>query len=142
MHDAVVFLGGEPTIWSNGLLKAAVFAKRSMDLSVKVFTNGFQPDVVERLIAAEVVDAFSVDFKCLEAVKEVIGVDISAEKYISTVTDTINIIRDSNIPIELRTTSFKSVRNMDLLKSHVGNTFPNVRHIIQEDFSPMLENVL
>jgi pyruvate formate lyase activating enzyme len=126
LHTAVVFLGGEPTIWGDDLIKAVEYAK-SKKLKVKVYTNGYNYNVIPEL--CNYVDSFSVDFKCVNDCKKVTGV----ENYLRTVTKTINKIISEGIDVELRTTIFDGL-DVDSVKRYVSCNFPTVRHILTGDF--------
>ena len=46
MTVSLVFLGGEPTIYGNQLFKISKHVKSTYGLSVKLFTNGTNPQLV------------------------------------------------------------------------------------------------
>ena len=126
LHTAVVFLGGEPTIWGDDLVKATEYVKNK-NLKVKVFTNGYNHVIMPQL--CEYTDSFSVDFKCIEDTKRITGVD----HYVETVSKTIKLIMDKGIDLELRTTIFEGL-DVDGIVAYVKEHFPNVRHILTGDF--------
>lgn len=133
MHDAVVFLGGEPTIWGYSLVEAARYVK-SKNLKVKVYTNGFNPAIIKELIDNNLVDAFSVDFKCLKDCKSVLGIELESEKYLNIVGKTILMIKEAKIPLKIRTTKFSSLNHVEDVVKYVSKNFPNSEHILQEEF--------
>jgi len=137
MHDAVVFLGGEPTVWDDDLVAAAKFADHSMNLNVKVFTNGFRPDVVKKLIDEDCVDAFSVDLKCVEDCNKILGISIQNHEYLDSVNHTLRLIVDSCLTLEIRTTELPGV-DVEAVKVYISTEFPGIPHIIQKDFTDML----
>ncbi len=104
LHDCVVFLGGEPTIWDEDLIKALNYCK-SKGLHTKIFTNGMRPDIVNKINEAKLCDAWSVDFKGLSNIKENFGVDDL--DYILNVEKTIVNIMSYRLPLEIRTTFFE-----------------------------------
>ena len=104
LHDCVVFLGGEPTIWDEDLIKTLNYCK-SKGLHTKIFTNGMKPDIVNKINEAKLCDAWSVDFKGLNNIKENFGVDDL--DYILNVEKTIVNIMSDRLPLENRTTFFE-----------------------------------
>ncbi len=104
LHDCVVFLGGEPTIWGEELIEALKFCK-SKGLHTKIFTNGMRPDIVSKINEAKLCDVWSVDFKGLNNIKENFGVDDL--DYILYVERTIMDIMSYRLPLEIRTTFFE-----------------------------------
>ena len=111
IHDAVVFLGGEPTLWGNDLAENLKFVKNK-GLKTKVYTNGMLPKLIENINNKNLVNAYSVDLKCIKNCKEIIGVTITDEKYLKNVDKTIKNIISHNIPIEIRTTKWKNIENI------------------------------
>jgi len=133
LHDAVVFLGGEPTIWPDGLIRACRHAK-SKGLLTKVYTNGYSPSVVRDLNEESLVDAYSVDLKAVDNVGLILGKSISADEYLTAVNDTVDDILLHKIPMEIRTTAWNEFPDISAVKSYVHDKYPGVRHIIQKDF--------
>lgn len=131
LHDAVVFLGGEPTIWGQGLIKALQYVKNK-NLKTKVYTNGLNPELIQQMLDLKIVDAFSVDFKILYNTK-ILGVEIPIHVYIKTVETTIDQILRYNIPLEIRTTKWKGV-NYQAIEGYLKNKYPQVKHILTKDF--------
>lgn len=141
MHDAIVFLGGEPTIWGSKLIEAAKVAKQKQ-LKVKVYSNGFLPNVVERLNQEKLVDAWSIDFKCVKDTKNVIGISCDSAKYINCVSSSIRNITQHGLDLEIRTTLFPTiVDQVQAIQDFVKKHFPEVEHIWQEDFNKNLEKL-
>lgn len=139
LHDAVVFLGGEPTIWKEDLIESAMHVKKS-GLKVKVFTNGFLPNIIDALNDFKLVDAYSVDFKTVCNVSEIVNVKMNDEKYLYKVNLSLKNIIGKKIPLEIRTTKFKNV-NVEEVQEYVKNKYPFVKHIIQEDFTKNLSKI-
>lgn len=130
LHEGVIFLGGEPTIWEDGLVIAAGFAKRQ-GVSTKLFTNGYRPDVVKMLLDADVIDAFSVDFKTVNRTIDTLGVGIRPRDYLAAVNDTIGQICRAGRLLEIRTTDFDHT-DTDRVVEYVKKRYPGHRHIIQK----------
>jgi len=132
LHTAVVFLGGEPTIWTFELLDALRQTK-SKGLKTKVFSNGMNSDIIR--VCSPYVDAWSFDFKAVENVSDVIGVEIADSAYIDRVERSIKYAMIHTHDVESRTTLFNDVvRNqIDRIKKRVGAL--GIRHIIQDKFT-------
>lgn len=133
LHDAVVFLGGEPTIWEKGLPAACRHAK-SKGLLTKVYTNGYSPPVVHALNEEGLVDAYSVDLKAVANVAPIIGKAISADEYLTAVDETIDDILAHKLPVEIRTTAWIEYPDVSAVESYVRDKYPGVPHIMQKDF--------
>ena len=48
MHDCVIFLGGEPTIWGDKLIEALKFCHEK-GLKTKIFSNGYNYKIIEKI---------------------------------------------------------------------------------------------
>ena len=141
MHEAVVFLGGEPTIWNNSLLAAARVAK-SKDLKVKVYSNGFLSNVIKKMNKEQIVDAWSIDLKCVKNTEEIIGTDCNSTIYLRMIDESISDICEHKLDIEIRTTLWPQVlEQQEIVKQVVSERFPNVRHIFQKDFNTNLKRI-
>lgn len=103
LHDCVVFIGGEPTIWDDKLIEALEYCN-SNNLKTKIFTNGMLPDIVKKINDKKLCDAWSVDFKGLYNIKEQFGIDDNLYK--ENIKKTLYNITQNNLPLELRTTFF------------------------------------
>jgi len=104
MHTAVVLLGGEPTIHED-IADICRYIK-SKDLKVKLYTNGHMVKVIKYLLDSYLLDAISIDFKCIRNSPKILGINIPGELYRDLVTTTIKNAISSNIDVELRTTLF------------------------------------
>lgn len=127
LHEGVVFLGGEPTLWDD--LPQLIGYVKDKGIKVKVYTNGLRPEVTKEIVKDT--DSFSIDLKTLLDDKNVLGVDF--KDYLTKVTESIRIILDNNKKLEVRTTKWKGVNHEEIIK-FMKNNFPMVKHIIQEDF--------
>lgn len=63
MTDGLVFLGGEPTIYGHELFDVSSYSKRKYGVSVKLFSNGTNPDLIMEGMTNRLFDHVSVDFK-------------------------------------------------------------------------------
>lgn len=104
MHDTVVFLGGEPTIYDDKLIEALEYCKNK-GLKTKIFTNGMNVEVIKKINNKNLCDAWSLDFKGVNNLKEEIGIE--TELYLQNLLISVNNIISNNLPLELRTTIYK-----------------------------------
>jgi len=97
--DAVVITGGEPTIYDD--LPEFIKSIRAMGYSIKLDTNGTNPAMVEKCLKENLIDYLAMDLKApLDKYKETVGVDVGIAK----IKESINIIMNSGVPYEFRTT--------------------------------------
>lgn len=138
MHEAVVFLGGEPTIWDRHLIEAVRFVKQK-GLKTKVFSNGSIPSVVTALNAQKLVDAWSLDFKCVRDSERILGKRIQIDSYLEALRQSAKNIKKHGISLEFRTTLWSGVtEQLDEIKAYLQLHFPDVQHIVQRDFNENL----
>lgn len=135
LHDAVVLLGGEPTVWDLSLVNTLSYA-RGLGMLTKVFTNGVKPEVVSQLNRMGLVNAYSVDVKCVRNCSYILDTEIDDFDYLDRINRTVlDILSHDDIEIELRTTKWNCVEDqMKDIISHVKHSFPNVKHILQDKF--------
>jgi len=106
--DAVVITGGEPTL-QNDLIS---FAKKIKDLGflLKLDTNGTQPNVIKKMLKENLLDYIAMDIKT------------APKKYfmfsknhfdLANITSSINLIINSKIDYEFRTTVIKNLLTVD-----------------------------
>jgi pyruvate formate lyase activating enzyme len=99
--DGITVTGGEPTIRRNLPDFLALF--RTLDLEIKLDTNGSNPDMLELLIAQGLIDAVHMDVKAPlaeEAYSAVAGVHVD----IAAIKRSLAILKQSRLEITFRTT--------------------------------------
>jgi pyruvate formate lyase activating enzyme len=97
--DAVVVTGGEPTIQSD----LPEFLARIKDYAykIKIDTNGANPKMIEKLLAAGLVDYLAMDIKAAPDKYDLVaGVQPELDK----IRESVKLIMDSGRPYEFRTT--------------------------------------
>ena len=102
MLDGVCITGGEPTIQRD--LKDFIIKLKNLGYLVKLDTNGSNPDVIKDLIDNKLIDYIAMDIKSTFDKYNIItarNVDIDSIKR------SINIIKNSGIDYEFRTTVIK-----------------------------------
>ena len=101
--DGVVITGGEPTIQSG--LKNYIKAIKELGFLVKLDTNGTNPQILKELLEENLIDYIAMDIKApLEKYSVVTRVNTDTKR----IEESINIILNSSIDYEFRTTVIKS----------------------------------
>lgn len=102
--DGIVITGGEPTLHDD--LPDIVSKFKKIGYDVKLDTNGTNPDMLKKLINSKLVDYIAMDIKSpLEAYSENVARPVHADD----IKKSIDIIIDSPIDYEFRTTVVKSL---------------------------------
>ncbi len=101
--DAVTITGGEPTLQAD--LLDFILKIKKLGFLVKLDTNGSNPEIMENVISSKSVDYIAMDVKApLEKYQEITDFTIEPER----IKKTIELIMNSNIDYEFRTTIVKS----------------------------------
>ncbi|MDR2385956.1 MAG: anaerobic ribonucleoside-triphosphate reductase activating protein [Deltaproteobacteria bacterium] len=102
--EAVVISGGEPTLQSDlfdflGQVKALGYA-------IKLDTNGSNPQVIEKLIEAHLIDYLALDLKAdlLDFPPIFLSKNQKSQDIGQKILKSLNILRDRNFPSEFRST--------------------------------------
>ncbi|MDK2825156.1 MAG: pyruvate formate lyase activating enzyme [Methanolobus sp.] len=111
--SSVVFSGGEPLMQKDAVMHLAGYAKK-IGLLVGVHTNGYYPHVMAELIEKGLVDKFFIDVKAplneTEKYAKAIGcldytdIHIDPQKVVERVCESINLVLENDIELEMRTT--------------------------------------
>ena len=97
--DGVCITGGEPTIYPD--LPEFISKIRKIGTRVKLDTNGSNPDMLKELIKKKLIDYIAMDIKSdLDNYSKIAGVNVD----ITNIKQSINLIRNSGIDHEFRTT--------------------------------------
>jgi|SRR5690554_6874403 len=116
--DGVSITGGEPTIQKD--LVDLIVKIKSMDLLVKLDTNGSIPEVIEELINKKIIDYLAMDIKgSLKKYKQIAGK--KADK--DSIKSSIKLILNSDLSYEFRTTVVPTL--------HERNDFYEIRELIK-----------
>ena len=111
--DGVCITGGEPLLQSD--LKDFIKKVKDMGYAVKLDTNGSMPDKLAELIGTGLIDYIAMDIKSSpESYSLATGVEADIEDYKKSV----DIIRQSGINHEFRTTAVKGI--------HTGADFDKI----------------
>ena len=109
--DAVVFSGGECLIHKD--IISFIKLVKSLGFLIKVDTNGSQPKVLEKLIKEKLIDYVALDFK---GTKEKFFA-ITKSDFYSQFISCFELLQNSSIPFEIRTTYHSSLLNPEDIAS-------------------------
>ena len=106
--NGVCITGGEPLLQSD--IIDYVKKIKAMGYSVKLDTNGYLPDRLEELLDTGLVDYVAMDIKASkDNYSKATGIDIDIEK----IEKSVELLKNSNIPFEFRTTVVKGIHSVD-----------------------------
>jgi len=126
--DGVTISGGEPTI-EKGLIPFLEKIK-SLKLLVKIDTNGFLPHIISECIEKQLVDYVAVDIKTSpEKYPLLTGTSLQFDAILST----IDILRDSALDHEIRTTCVPDFVTVDDIKK-IGESIGAVKKYYLQQF--------
>lgn len=108
--DGVVISGGEPTLQKD--LKELIKKIKSLNLLVKLDTNGTNPHVLKDLIAENLLDYVAMDIKAPFDKYNIITKIDNIEK----VKESVNILKTSGIKHEFRTTYAPNLNKDDIMR--------------------------
>ncbi len=107
--DAVVFTGGEPTIWPD--LPDRMRTLKKEGFSVKLDTNGLNPEKLSAILCEGLADYVAMDVKApFAGYSAACGVALDGQR----IHQSINAIKDSGVDYEFRTTVFPGLTQDDL----------------------------
>lgn len=133
--DGVVISGGEPTI--NKHLKDLIKEIKEIGLDVKLDTNGYQPNVIKELINENLVDYIAMDIKeILPKNSKVVGININPNR----IKESIEIIKNSKVKHEFRTTLIKEIHTLDDIQEIVKMTGESLCYLQNFNESEYVEN--
>ena len=132
--DGVVITGGEPTI-QNGLYDFILKIKQ-IGFLVKLDTNGTNPNIIKKLLDANLLDYIAMDIKApLEKYFEITKTRMDIKK----IQKSINLIINSDIDYEFRTTVIKSqLSSTDF--SNIGQLIKGAKKYFLQKFIPSKVN--
>lgn len=111
--QAVCITGGEPTLQSD--LPDFIRRIRELGYLIKLDTNGYRPDVLERLLKDHLLDYIAMDIKtCPE--KYACVASVSPFQF-SQIAESTDLIRTCRIPYEFRTTVVRELHTEQTLLS-------------------------
>jgi pyruvate formate lyase activating enzyme len=126
MLDAVCITGGEPTMYKD--LPIFITRIKELGLKIKLDSNGTNPEMLHYLLENKLVDFIAMDIKHIlnfRIYNQTVGNWISKEVF-SKILNSINLIKNSNIDYEFRTTIAKglhSKEHIQILKKQFGTNY-------------------
>ena len=125
MLDAVVVTGGEPTLYKD-LISLLVEIKK-LGYKIKLDTNGSNSKLLKEIIDGNLVDYIAMDIKHILSKYDVVT---KVTTNIDEIKKSINIINNSKIEHEFRTTIIKGIHNIEDLKE-INNMINKANYYIQ-----------
>lgn len=127
--DGIIITGGEPTI-QKGLREFILEIKKNTNLSIKLDTNGLNPDVLEKLLDDKLIDYVAMDVKAnYDLYPEITRIkNINVEK----IKKSIQIIKEKAPDYEFRTTVIKGIHNLDNLKDIINIIGNDSKYYLQK----------
>lgn len=111
--DGVCITGGEPTLQPE--LEEFIREVRELGYLIKLDTNGYRPQVLERLLEKDLLDYVAMDIKASKAnYARTVGFDRDLPTgdtgfSITPIEESVEILKGSNIDYEFRTTVVKGI---------------------------------
>ena len=136
--EGVVISGGEPTLQKD--LKDFIIKVREMGYSIKLDTNGCNPKILKELLDENLLDYVAMDIKNeVETCKysKTCGL---AQMRVDNILESINILKNSKIDYEFRTTITKELHDIDSIR-HILDVIGNQPKYFLQNFR-LSENVL
>ncbi len=127
--EGICITGGEPTVHAD--LPNFIKKIKRLGLLVKLDTNGLSPRVIERLIRERLVDFFAMDLKhTWGRYSEVIGIE--QKSVIDNCRETFDLIQNSSIPHEFRTTAYSGLHTKEDLEKIASQLHEGERYALQD----------
>ncbi len=107
--EGVVITGGEPTLHAD--LPEFIEKIKKIGYLVKLDTNGTNPEMLERLIKAKLIDYLAMDIKSdADNYERTVGVKVNFQN----LQKSVKIIMTSGLPYEFRTTMVPGLMNKEM----------------------------
>ena len=111
--DAIVFSGGEPLLFPNELELLCKLSKES-GFKTGLHTAGHSPERLKKLLDKGLIDWVGIDLKAdMESYPFACGIE---KNFFDETVKSIQILKQSGVDFEVRTTVFKEIADVDLLK--------------------------
>lgn len=125
--DAVVITGGEPTLMPD--LKDKIIKIRKLGYLIKLDSNGSNPKILKELISEGLIDYIAMDVKnSLLKYNETIGCCFDS----NVIKESINIIMNSGIDYEFRTTIIDEFHDQNSMKDIAMLLKGSKKYILQK----------
>ena len=122
--DAVCITGGEPTLYEQGLENFCQKIK-NLKFLIQIQTNGTNPELLDKLINAKLIDYIAMDIKGpIQKYDQIVNVNVDKEK----IKQSVRLIKSNpQIQSEFRTTIVPKMHNEDDIKMIGEWLGPNCR---------------
>ena len=130
--DGVAITGGEPTIHTD--LPDLCRAIKNRGLLVKLDTNGYNPQMLKRLIDEKMIDFVAMDIKSA-LVKEKYNVVTGIDTDIAKIKESIDAIMKSGIDYEFRTTAVPTINTIQDI-SEIAKYIRGAKRFVLQYFRP------
>lgn len=104
--DGVCITGGEPTLQKD--LFEFIFQIKNLGYNVKLDTNGYRPDILQRLIDGNLIDYVAMDIKSSKAGYH-LATGLNSTFDISPISVSVELLKKGKLPYEFRTTLVKGI---------------------------------
>lgn len=106
--EGICITGGEPTLQPD--LEEFICKARNMGYLVKLDTNGYRPEILERLLGKDLLDYVAMDVKASpHNYARVTGVPVDVDRILKS----IQLLKNCRIPYEFRTTVVKGLHEIE-----------------------------
>lgn len=126
--DGVVICGGEPTIQPD--LEQFLKKVKKMNFLIKIDTNGSQPEVLKKIIDKKLIDYIAMDIKAPLREKNY-NLAVGCKVNLEAIRESINLIKESGIDYEFRTTVVPAIHTFDDIIEIAKNIAPAKRYYLQ-----------
>lgn len=124
--DGVVISGGEPLASVD--LEHFIKDIKTIGLKIKLDTNGGYPDRLKKLIDQDLVDYVAMDYKVIESMDpKLLGLN-NIEPYLHLWNRSLEILDESHLDFELRTTLIKNHHTLKILKEMETRLLERLRY--------------
>ncbi|MDD2402627.1 MAG: anaerobic ribonucleoside-triphosphate reductase activating protein [Clostridia bacterium] len=132
--DGVVISGGEPTLQSG--LEDFICKVKELGYSVKLDTNGSNPEILEDLMKKGLIDYVAMDLKApFRKYKDICGND----KFINSIKESTKILFSGKVDYEFRTTFVPELTGEDILE--IVNVIKDAQlYVLQQYRIPIVPN--
>lgn len=128
--DGIVITGGEPTIQKE--LPELITKIKGEGFSIKLDTNGTNPKMISSLIDKKLIDYIAMDIKGpIEKYSQIVNKQVNTDNIL----ESINVIKNSGIDHEFRTTVIKSQLCQNDFEE-IGKTIAGSKRYYLQKFIP------
>jgi pyruvate formate lyase activating enzyme len=125
--EGLVISGGEPTL-CKGLFDFIEKVKET-GMKVKLDTNGYNPDVLEKLVSSGSLDYIAMDIKnSFERYEMTVGVSLDIDK----IKKSIHLIKNSGVDYEFRTTLIKEFHDEESIHEMASIINGSKKYFLQQ----------